>query len=85
MGMVYFPSFAPWWMEARQELLQFPFGARDDFVDALAWIGSGLGAQASPGAVKARKPGIKTGTLGWVKQSSIAEKRKLNSAEKAGW
>jgi predicted phage terminase large subunit-like protein len=85
MGMVYFPSFAPWWMEARQELLQFPFGARDDFVDALAWIGSGLGAQASPGAVRKAKPGIRTGTLGWVKQSSTIEKRKLNSAEKAGW
>lgn len=85
MGMVYFPSFAPWWMEARQELLQFPFGARDDFVDALAWIGSGLGAQASPGAIRAKKQGPKPGTLGWVKQSSVLEKRVLNGAEKAGW
>ncbi len=85
MGMVYFPAFAPWWMEARQELLQFPFGARDDFVDALAWIGSGLGAQASPGAIRARKPPIKTGTLGWVRQQSVLEKRQLNAAEKSGW
>lgn len=85
MGMVYFPAHATWWMEARQELLQFPFGARDDFVDALAWIGSGLGAQAPAQAPRKTKPAPQVGTLGWVKASSLSQKRQLNTAEKAGW
>ena len=46
--MVYFPSFAPWWGEARDQLLKFPFGSHDDFVDMLAWLGLGLGLQHVP-------------------------------------
>lgn len=85
MGVVYFPSFAPWWMEARHELLQFPFGVRDDFVDALAWVGIGLGIHAPQ---KAARPKVKlpeTGTLAWVKGESLRQKRERNTAEKQGW
>ncbi|MCP4355660.1 MAG: phage terminase large subunit [Proteobacteria bacterium] len=39
MGMVRFPKFAPWWSKAENELLKFPNGTHDDFVDALAWSG----------------------------------------------
>jgi predicted phage terminase large subunit-like protein len=85
MGLVYFPSFAPWWMEARQELLQFPFGARDDLVDALAWIGTGLGAQSAPKIARPKKPAPLVGTLAWVKQDGADRKRQLNAAERAGW
>lgn len=42
MGKVHFPRFAPWWQEARSQMLQFPYGAHDDFVDWLAHIGLGL-------------------------------------------
>jgi hypothetical protein len=42
MRMVHFPSFARWWPEAHDQLLKFPHGTRDDFVDALALIGLGL-------------------------------------------
>jgi predicted phage terminase large subunit-like protein len=85
MGMVYFPAHASWWMEARQELLQFPFGARDDFVDALAWIGTGLGAQTSAKTPRKAKPEAKHGTLAWVKAQANQERRRISSAEKAGW
>lgn len=39
MGMVRFPAFAPWWPRAMEELLAFPAGKHDDFVDALAHLG----------------------------------------------
>jgi predicted phage terminase large subunit-like protein len=85
MGMVYFPSYASWWMEARQEMLQFPFGIRDDFVDALAWIGSGLVVYAPPRPSKPKKPAPAVMTLAWVKSSSNQEKRSRNAAQKQGW
>jgi len=42
MGMVHFPSFARWWPEAHDQVLKFPHGSKDDFVDALAIMGLGL-------------------------------------------
>lgn len=36
-GMIYFPRGATWLAAARKEMLQFPAGIHDDFVDALAW------------------------------------------------
>lgn len=44
-GRVRFPAFAPWWPEAKQEILQFPFGRFDDFVDMLSMFGMGLDIQ----------------------------------------
>jgi predicted phage terminase large subunit-like protein len=49
MGKVFFPSFAPWWPEARDQLLKFPNATNDDFVDALAYIGLGLIQQVGAG------------------------------------
>lgn len=70
MGKVYFPKFTGWWGEAQNELMKFPNGRHDDFVDFMAHIGMGLGHQvaASPSADKDTGP--KTGTLAWVKQSA---------------
>lgn len=41
-GMVRWPSFASWFPAMRRELLAFPAGKHDDFVDALAHLGLGL-------------------------------------------
>jgi predicted phage terminase large subunit-like protein len=85
MGMVYFPNFAPWWMEARQELLQFPYGVRDDFVDALAWVGVGLVVYAPPKIKRTPKPEPRSGTLAWVKQESQRQRTNRSGAFKEGW
>jgi len=53
-GKVFFPSFATWWPGVRDEILKFPHGAHDDFVDALAHLGMGLGQQVAPSAARAR-------------------------------
>jgi predicted phage terminase large subunit-like protein len=85
MGMVYFPSYATWWMEARQEILQFPFGTHDDFVDALAWVGVGLVMHAPPKVRRKETPPPATGTLGWIKASQERERKERRSASKQGW
>jgi hypothetical protein len=84
MGKVYFPSFAPWWPDARDELLKFPYGTHDDFVDFLAWIGMGLTMQTPKAPRRARpETHARPGSLGWVKEQSRIERRAaLNSG---GW
>lgn len=70
MGKVFFPINAVWTERAVNELMSFPNGVHDDFVDALAYIGLGLQSQFGPGksktAVKADEQ-PKFGTLEWAK------------------
>jgi len=72
MGKVRFPATAHWLSAAKHELLCFPHGKHDDFVDWLAHVGMGLESM-----VKARKPkpefvhippSMKTLTLDWLKK-----------------
>ncbi|MCX7899416.1 MAG: phage terminase large subunit, partial [Methylocystis sp.] len=80
MGKVYFPSFAPWWMGARDEMLKFPYGAHDDFVDALAWIGLGLSIQHVAQRRKPKPEEPKGLTLGMIKkQTRDLENRKTGA------
>lgn len=86
MGKVYFPKFAPWWAEAENELLKFPSSRHDDFVDALAHVGMGLGRQqgASPAVQKA--PDIpKSGTMAWVKYAHKFEEQKRKLLQMGGF
>lgn len=50
MGMVRWPTFAPWFQRAQKELLMFPNGKHDDFVDALALLGQGIHQMVPGGA-----------------------------------
>lgn len=72
MRMVYFPRFAPWWQEARSELLTFPQATHDDFVDFLSLIGRGLDyLQSASLASNDNSPKqYSPGTFGWIKQES---------------
>lgn len=65
---VHFPVFAPWWQNARNELLKFPNATHDDFVDFVAHIGMGLDKEikAKP-PVPTKKPQYAVGTISWVK------------------
>ena len=70
MGRVHFPSFAPWFGDMERELLKFPNGTHDDFVDALAMIGLGLDkvAPASvPRPMFQTLDAPKSGTIEWIK------------------
>lgn len=86
MGKVYFPSFASWWPEAKDQLLKFPHGAHDDFVDALAYIGMGMDRQVSAAQTREARslggPGTFGRLLGETRRHEKAEARR---AELEGW
>lgn len=76
MGMVRFPARAHWYGNARNELLKFPQGNHDDFVDAIAHIGLGLDVIIrAPAALAPKKEFAKVGTMGWVKEAANIERR----------
>jgi hypothetical protein len=76
--MVMFPTFLPGWERALHEILTFPNGLHDDFVDALSKLGQGI-AKMNP----ARRPTemhdgeIKPVrlTCDWVQRSSKRRER----------
>jgi predicted phage terminase large subunit-like protein len=86
MGKVHFPELAPWWLQARDQILRFPHDAHDDFVDALAYIGLGLDQQAAPSRPKQRDPGLTPYTWGWLKEQRADHDRTHRiSTQTAGW
>jgi len=85
MHMVHFPAFAPWWAEARDELLKFPYGVHDDFVDTLSWVGVGLVTYAPVRKAKPKDSGPVQGTLGWVKAQSRQEAKRRQAGLPGGW
>jgi len=86
MGRVRFPTFAPWWEAAKAELLKFPYGTNDDFVDFLSWVGIGLGQMHSASREpKKRDTQPKSGTLAWIKMSSNHAQTKRLMAARGGF
>lgn len=75
MRKVYFPKRAPWWPNARAQLLRFPAGAHDDFVDWISHIGMGLGKEVGPVVRKPKKPEFASGSIQWILQNAQARAR----------
>lgn len=84
MGKVFFPKTALWTEKAISEMMAFPNGTHDDFVDALAWIGLGLQSQFGPSKSKLAEKARRTpafGTLDWVKlHDRWSEEKKARNA-----
>jgi predicted phage terminase large subunit-like protein len=84
MMKILFPGFTRWWAEAHDQMLKFPQGAHDDFVDTLSLFGIGLfrqrGQRLPP--KKETEPGILT--YGWVIENSARE-RKRALEKTGGW
>lgn len=74
-GKVLFPVGAWWTEKAVSELMGFPNGTRDDFVDALAYIGLGLPRQVRASAPPKKDDVPKFGTLAWVKYTEKWQKQ----------
>lgn len=83
MGKVFFPSFARWWPEARDQLLKFPNAAHDDFVDALAYIGLGLSTQISASSSAPKTIKEKPGTFGWLRRQTVESEQRKRRAQAA--
>ena len=79
MGMVMWPKDAAWYKRAKHEMLLFPNGKHDDFVDAVAHLGNGVHQMVSTSPRKIESsfnpaaPWVPT--LRWLKDG---EKRKKN-------
>lgn len=75
---VHFPAYASWWPEAKHELLSFPVGTHDDFVDALSEIGQGLDRmRGQQPQVVAQEETLDSfiPTVRWLKASNKAKQR----------
>ena len=86
-GKVRFPRYAPWWAEARAQMIKFPYAAHDDFVDFMAHIGQGLTKElAAAGLSKVGTKVFRTGSPNWVlanaKERFAKEQRVANTR---GW
>lgn len=82
--MVLFPKFAPAWSEAKKELLAFPNGKNDDFVDALAKFGLGLDKMVKGSKSKHDKTVEQVLncpiTCGWAERSSSRKQSKRSTS-----
>lgn len=87
MKKVHFPAFAPWWQDAKAQLLKFPYGTNDDFVDFISWIGLGLTQEYGAEAEKKENPDApKVGTIQWIKAATSAQERRERIKKAAqGW
>lgn len=82
MGMkrVMFPKAAQWYSQAKHELLQFPNGANDDFVDALSLLGLRImQIIGKPHERDTRGPGY--GTWAWWKKEIAYQDRQRSGGE----
>jgi predicted phage terminase large subunit-like protein len=86
MKKVHFPRSAPWWAMAKQQLLKFPYGTNDDFVDWLGWIGLGLLSEYGAAKSKVSDNVVRVGSIAWVKASAAARERREKSEQNTkGW
>jgi len=70
MGKVRFPQFTRWFGDARDQMLKFPQGVHDDFVDALAYVGLGLAKQTPRSRPRVAPTEAKFGTYDWLKEGT---------------
>lgn len=68
VGKVFFPR-GPIWDKAIEQMLAFPNGTNDDFVDMLSLFGIGLQSQFGVSAPAKPKVEPKFGTAAWLKQN----------------
>lgn len=87
MKKVRFPRFAPWWQDARMQLLKFDSATNDDFVDWISWIGLGLTKEISAEGEKPSNDNVvRVGSIAWVKAASDLRKRyEKRRKSAAGW
>lgn len=81
---VFFPTFHPQWSKAEHELLSFPNGKHDDFVDALAKIGQGLAKMVRASKPEPKWDGVMRQepiTCSWIERSHKRRERRLSLAE----
>jgi predicted phage terminase large subunit-like protein len=76
---VRFPEFATWWEAAKHQMLTFPGGKNDDFVDFIAHLGMGINSiTKSQKKTEPQEENLNVPwkpTFGWLKNQEEARKR----------
>jgi predicted phage terminase large subunit-like protein len=85
LGLIWFPKGAPWAERAVEELMRFPNGTHDDFVDAFALFGLGLQSQVPASVPNRQTKEPKYGTMGWIKWHEKKLKQHFSGSERSGW
>ena len=86
MQKVRFPRSAPWWPQARAQMLRFPAGAHDDFVDWLAHIGMGLNKEVKPVIRSIPEQKYPSGSIQWILHNAQARAREGDRLKlRKGW
>lgn len=76
MGRVHFPFFAPWWANAKHQILKFTGSgkdAEDDLCDMLGIMGQAMDLQIRADVEIPKEKVVKIGTIAWIKQASRQE------------
>ncbi len=86
-GKVFFPRHAAWTERAIDELLKFPNGRNDDFVDALAYFGILLQSMFAPGRSEQERRAAepKTGSYAWIKAMQKRQEQAERFREGGGY
>jgi predicted phage terminase large subunit-like protein len=85
MRMVHFPAFTRWWADAQDEILKFPHGAKDDFVDAMSLIGLGLAKMHGRTRIKPPEPDVVVGTFRDMKEQTRRREGRGDPRSQQGW
>jgi len=80
MGKLHLPAWAGWTARAIEQMLAFPNGTHDDFVDPLALIGQGLQRQYGPDRVTKPKKDPAPGSLAYLKKNDEWQKERKQAA-----
>lgn len=85
LGKILFPRGEPWVERAIQQLLAFPNGTFDDFVDALSLFGLSLRSQFGNAPREQRKEQPAFGSLAWVKEQDKWREEQRRNARLGGF
>jgi predicted phage terminase large subunit-like protein len=87
MRKVHFPAFAPWWPDAKAQLLRFPHASHDDFVDWLSLFGLGLLKEiAADAPVSTDGKIVRVGSIEWIMAASKKRAEQGNNKRsQRGW
>lgn len=85
LNRVRFPAFAPWWQDAKDEMLKFPNGSHDDFVSFMSHLGRGVDRMIGAKRPAEDKAPEKRGTMAWFKALAMRKQNNLARSAFKGW